>query len=100
MEVALIVFVCVYVVSAILDAFYKGGGTNEMIVAAVLFIVKCFIYLLLLGLCIQIVGWLAVLLYRLYKQFKRWRHYRRAMMESCCELEEEEEDWDCWGFFR
>lgn len=105
MEVALIVFVCVYTVSAILDAFYKAGGTTEMIVAAVLFIVKCFIYLLLFGLCIQIVGWLVVLLYRLYKRFKRWRHSRRAMRESCCELEEEDNDsessrfweWLFWG---
>lgn len=96
MEVALIVFVCVYVVSAILDAFYKGGGTNEMIVAAVLFIVKCFIYLLLFGVCVHIVILVVEILLRLGKlildcwsgsKLARWiakkRKEKKAMKESC-----------------
>lgn len=96
MEVALIVFVSVYVVSAILDAFYNGGGTNEMIVAAVLFIVKCFIYLLLFGVCVHIVILAVAFLLRLGQliadcwrgsKLARWiakkRKEKKAMKESC-----------------
>ena len=100
MEIAFIILICAFAVDFLIDAFVRAGGTGEMLVTALMFCLKWFGYLMLFGLCLLIVIWLADMLYRLYKRFKRWRHSRRAMRENCCELEEEEEDWDCWGFFR
>lgn len=101
MEIVLFVLLCICIVDLLPLTFVMVALAAEMLWAALLFCLKWFGYLMLFGLCILIVIWLADLLYRLYKRFKRWRHSRRAMKESCCELEEEEEeDWDCWGFFR
>lgn len=97
MEVAFIILICAFAVDFLIDAFVRAGGTGEMLVNAFMFCLKGFGYLLLFGLCIQIVILLAGLLYRSYKLFKRWRHSRRAMRESCCELEEEKEEfWEWW----
>jgi len=98
MEVAFIILICAFAVDFLIDAFVRAGGTGEMLWAAIMFCLKGFGYLLLFGLCIQVVVLLAGLLYRSYKLLKRWRHYRRAMRESCCELEEEEDDWEWWLF--
>ena len=100
MEIALIVLICICIVDLLPLTFVMAVLAAEMLWAALLFCLKWFGYLLLFGLCIQIVILLVNVLYRLYKRFKRWRHYRRAMRESCCELEEEEDDWDCWWFFK
>lgn len=99
MEVAFIILICAFAVDFLIDAFVRAGGTGEMLWVALLFCLKWFGYLLLFGLCIQIVILLVNLLYNSYKLFKRWRHSRRAMRESCCELEEEKEenwDWEWW----
>ena len=102
MEIALIVLICICIIDLLPLTLVMAVLAAEMLWAALLFCLKWFGYLLLFGLCIQIVGWLCVLLYRLYKRFKRWRHSRRAMREICCELEEEENDsessrlWEWW----